>query len=149
MTNERMGIVAILGVIVVVLLYYVSTEAPGGPVSTVPQFDSEAQFFGLNIKGDLSFNPGTVLDMLPSTHFFAPGVNPRDTVLVGQEPVRLPTAYPTVPGGNASSVMHKGWGGFLESAPNNDWFFNPPEAAVLGPCGRACTTLSCGCYGDD
>jgi hypothetical protein len=148
MTHERLGVVAILGAALAILLYYCSQEAPGGPVSTVPQFDSEAQFFGLNIKGDLSYNPGTVLDMRPSTHFFAPGVNPRDTVQVGQEPVRLRVAYPSVPGGNGSSVIHKGWGGFLESAPDNDWFFNPPEAAVLGPCGQACTSLSCSCFGD-
>jgi hypothetical protein len=124
--HNRLASAVILGALALIVIYY-ATSMTGDKVPDVPQIDSEAQFYGLNISGDLSYNPGTPLDMRPEVHFHDTDCEPK----IGQEYVRSRHSYPTVPGGNVSSIIHKGWGGFLESCPDNDWFFNPPEAAVL------------------
>jgi hypothetical protein len=126
MTPERTGLCALVIVGAIIVLYF-AYDSSGDNV--VPQVQTEAQFFGMNIDGALAINPGGPLDTRVSTHFWAPGTNPRDTT--DAPVVKSKVRYPVVPGGNVSSVMHKGWGSFLESAPNNAWFFNPPEAAIL------------------
>jgi hypothetical protein len=71
--------------------------------------------------------------MRPELHFWAPGFKG----FVGDEPgyqnqVTTPHRYPALPGGNISSVIHQGWGGFCRNQPgDNDWRCNPPEAAVI------------------
>jgi hypothetical protein len=127
MTPERMGVTALIGVGALILIYIASQSTPDKVI--VPDVQTELQFMGMNINGALSYNPGTVLDTTFETHFWAPKTNPRD--YTNAPTVKSRCRYPVVPGGNASSVMHKGWGKFLEGAPDNDWFFNPPEAAVL------------------
>lgn len=127
MTPERIGICALLGLGAVLAFYWASTNTPDKVIA--PKIETQAQFLGLNISGALASNPGTPLDMRVETHFWSPTTNPRDAC--DAPVVKSRVRYPTVPGGNVSSVIHKGWGGFLESAPDNDWFTNPPEAAVL------------------
>jgi hypothetical protein len=126
MTPERAGVCAFIGLGAIILLYLAYS---GSSDNVVPQLQTEAQFLNMNIDGNLSINPGSPLDMRVSTHFWAPGTNPRDST--DAPVVKSRVRYPVVPGGNLSSVMHKGWGGFCANAPNDDWFRNPPEAAVL------------------
>lgn len=130
MTSERTGIIVLLGVAVLGMIYYANSQTPDNPV--VPEVQGEMQFLGVNVNGKLAYNTETALDMHAAlaTHFWAPGYNPRD----GHDTsncVYTPHRYPMVPGGNVSSVVHKGWGSFLQSSPDNAWFYNPPEAAVL------------------
>jgi hypothetical protein len=127
MTPNRAGICAFIGVGAVILLYLAYSSSGD---NVVPQIQTEAQFLGMNLDGALSTNPGTPLDVRVSTHFWAPGTNPRDST--DAPVVKSRCRYPVIPGGNVSSVMHKGWGSFLADSPTgNDWRLNPPEAAVL------------------
>ena len=98
----------------------------------VPQIQTESQVEGLGVKAGTRYNAGTLLDMSPELHFWAPGF---DENLVGLPAaqggtVKTPHRYPSLPGGNISTVMHKGWSGLCEPQCN-DLFRNPPEAAVL------------------
>lgn len=127
MTPERIGVCALFGGAAILALYWASSQTPDNV--HVPLVQGEAQFLGTNIDGALSMNPGTPLDLRVSTHFWAPDTNPRDKC--DAPTVKTRVRYPIVPGGNISSVMHKGWGSFCGSAPDNDWFYNPPEVAVL------------------
>jgi hypothetical protein len=107
-----------------------SDDRPG-----VPSIQTESQVMGMGVKAGLrfdSYGSGTMLDMTPKLHFWAPGF---DENLVGLPPnqggtVKCPHRYPAVPGGNVSTVIHKGWSG-LEEPTCNAWFRNPPEAAVI------------------
>lgn len=127
MTPERMGVCALFGFAAVVLIALASQQTSDQVV--VPEVQTEMQFIGLNVNGKLAFNPGSMLDIGASGHLWEPKTNPRD--YTNAPVVSSRCRYPVVPGGNVSSVIHKGWGGFMGSAPDNEWFFNPPEAAVL------------------
>lgn len=130
MTPERLGVCVLLGLGVIGALYWASNSTTDHVV--VPEVQGQMQFLGLNVNGALASNAtGTPLDLSLATHFYAPGVNPRDGMDTNK--VRpTPHRYPLVPGGNISSVMHQGWGGFAQNCPpGHDWFLNPPEAAVL------------------
>jgi hypothetical protein len=127
MTPERAGVLALFGFAAIVVLYYASQQTEDKVV--VPEIQTQMQFAGMNVNGALAFNPGTLLDIGASGHLWEPKSNPRD--YTNAPTVKSRCRYPVVPGGNVSSVIHKGWGGFLGSAPDNDWFFTPPEAAVL------------------
>lgn len=137
MTNERMGIVCVLGVAVLFALIYAvsNTDEP----LDVPE---EELAFGANAS--VGFNEGTVLDMSPHIHFYAPGINPRDTVATcanvsncagnggcGSCPVKMAHRYPRTMGANVASLMHGNWQGYAANSPDKDWFYMPPEAAVL------------------
>jgi hypothetical protein len=127
----------LFGLIVLFLLaggsLYFAVNASDNP--SVPSVQTESQLMGMGVKAGLNFNThnaGTMLDMSPALHFWAPGFEEN---LVGLPPsqggtVKLPHRYPVVPGGNISTVMHKGWSGLVEPTCNM-WFRNPPEAAVL------------------
>lgn len=125
MKPDHAGLCAIIGLGAIILLYLAYSSSGD---NVVPQVQTEAQFFGLNIDGALAVNPGTMLDMRTSVHQWSPGYDPDPNAI---QCVKSRHRYPVVPGGNVSSVMHKGWGGFLKDSPNNDWRLNPPEAAVL------------------
>jgi hypothetical protein len=128
MTPERMGVCALIGAGALILLYQ-ANAASGQDKVIVPDVQTEAQFFGLNVNGNLSYNKGTPLDMGASAHLWEPKTNPRD--YTNAPTVKSRCRYPVVPGGNVSSVIHRGWGSFQGTAPDNEWFFNPPEAAIL------------------
>lgn len=127
MTPNHVGLCAVIGLGAVIALYLAYQSS--GDTVVAPQIQTQAQFLGMNINGALATNPGTPLDLRVETHFWAPGTNPRDST--DAPVVKSRCRYPVIPGGNVSSVMHKGWGGFLKDSPNQDWFLNPPEAAVL------------------
>lgn len=128
MTKERQCAVAVLGLLAFAAIAYAVSNSPDG-VLPIPEYETEAQFMGVGL--DSSLNPGTPLDLRAEVHFFAPGFNPRDVATLNQKPVTTRVRYPMTSGANVSTVMHKGWSGFQECSPDKDWFYAPPEAAVL------------------
>jgi hypothetical protein len=84
---------------------------------------------GLGVQAGMRVNAGTPLDTSHTNHGWHPGYDPDPSAQpVTQSRVR----YPAVPGGNISTVMHKGWSSVANSQPpGRDWWLNPPEAAVL------------------
>jgi hypothetical protein len=117
------------------LYFAVNSSTMGAGGVHVPSVQTESQVMGMGVKAGLrfdSYGSGTMLDMSPHLHFWAPGF---DENLVGLPPeqggtVKTPHRYPAIPGGNISTVMHKGWSA-LEEPTCNAWFRNPPEAAVI------------------
>lgn len=125
--NPQIACLALFGGAAVALLWYAmqQTDRP------VPNDQSESQMLGANaanpsLVGKL-LNAGTVLDLRPEIHFWNPGDYGEDI-----QPVYTPHRYPTVSGGNISTVMHKGWSQACRDSPqDNDWRIAPPEVAVL------------------
>jgi hypothetical protein len=137
MTDERKGIICVLGVVAILMLVYTMNqgESPIDP-------PEEELAFGANAS--VGFNEGTVLDMSPHIHFYAPGINPRDQVAACTSvgscsgnggcsscPVKLPHKYPRTMGANVASLIHGNWQGYAANSPDKEWFYMPPEAAVL------------------
>ncbi len=129
MNQHEMAAFAILALVAIGVLYFAVNSTPNQ--DSVPQFQTEAQMMGLNVNAGIRLGAGTPLDLRPSTHFWAPNTNPRDA----NPPSGVVTTrhrYPAVPGGNISTIIHKGWSAMSDDVPaGNQWFFNPPEAAVL------------------
>jgi hypothetical protein len=127
--NQR-GLCAALGIGVIIALYYATQNTPGNS-APIPKIQGEAQVMGMGVQSSVQFrvNPGTALDMRPECHCWVPAYDPDPTAT----PVcKTKHRYPAIPGGNISTVMHKGWSAFTECAPaDNDWIENPPEAAVI------------------
>lgn len=118
--------ICVLGAIGVVALAYLGYCQTGS--KPVPQVQGEGQAMGLGVQATNRICAGTPLDMRPEIHFWSPGfdVNPAEPVVQPRH------RYPAIPGGNMSTVMHKGWGAFNTDAPaGNDWMITPPEVAVL------------------
>lgn len=124
MDNNRVAVIAILGLAAVGALYFAISATPN--TQFVPQFEAQAELGGLNIQSGLDLGP-----LVDTSHLWDPTGNPRD----GNPPcgvVATPHRYPAVPGGNISTVIHKGWSAMTDWAPaGNDWFRNPPTVAVL------------------
>jgi hypothetical protein len=122
--EQRIAVIALLGLAAVGALYFAVNATPN--TQSVPQFQTEAQFAGMNVKAGINLGP-----LMDTSHLWDPAGNPRDA----NPPcgvVATRHRYPCVPGGNISTVMHKGWSAMSDWAPaGNDWYFNPPEAAVL------------------
>lgn len=90
---------------------------------------------GMGVAGSVKFGPdmrvnsGTALDMRPEMHQWMPGYDPDPSAT---PVVTMRQRYPAVPGGNISTVMHRGFSAFNNASPaDNDWRVDPPEAAVL------------------
>jgi len=101
----------------------------------VPEVQTESQVEGMGVKAGLRFDQygsGTMLDMSPKLHFWAPGFDESLVGLPAEQGGTVKTAhrYPALPGGNITTVMHHGWSG-MQEPECNVWFRNPPEAAVL------------------
>lgn len=126
--HELAGIV-ILGLAAMGVLYFAVNSTPNE--DSVPQFQTEAQMMGLNVNAGIRLGAGTALDLRPECHFWSPDTNPRDA----NPPcgvVMTPHRYPSVPGGNISTIIHKGWSAMSQDAPSgNSWFQDPPSVAVL------------------
>ena len=111
-------------------LYYAMQNDDENGAHYVPEVQTEAQFAGLSAGGKVSVQTDTgPLDLNPAIHFWAPGFG---FGLTDQQiqPVSLPHRYPAVSGANITAVMHHGWSALSEPTCN-EWFRNPPEAAVL------------------
>lgn len=95
----------------------------------VPQTQKENQVMGLGVQAGMRVNAGTVLDTRHEIHGWHPGFDPDPSA---QPVVDSKVRYPAVPGGNISTVAHNGWSGMALSSPSGDnWFNNPPEAAII------------------
>lgn len=130
MDSERLAVCAIFGAGALVLIY-AAVNAADSENPVVPSVQGEAQVMGLGVNAGIDLNSGTPLDMNPNIHYWAPGSNPRDKDSP-QPVVQSRHRYPAIPGGNVTTVMHKGWSALVKDAPaNNDWRLNPPEVAVL------------------
>jgi hypothetical protein len=125
MNEHEKAVCAIFGVGAALALYYAMSH-DGEEVT--PAVQSEAQVMGMGVSAGINYGAGTPLDLRPDVHFWTPGHDP-DSSACGV--ITTPHRYPAIPGGNISTVMHKGWGSMTASSPDNDWFYNPPEAAVL------------------
>lgn len=96
----------------------------------VPETQKDEDAVSLGIQASTPIlSVGTNLDTDWEIHGWHPGFDPQPHAT----PVTSPRhRYPAIPGGNISTVMHKGWSSLINDAPaGNDWRLNPPEAAVL------------------
>lgn len=129
LSSKEMGMCAVFGFGVAIAIYYATQSTSGDANRPIPSTQGEAQVMGLGVQAGMRVNAGTPLDCRPEVHFWSPGLDPdggKTTTIV------TPHRYPAIPGGNISTVMHKGWSAMNDSAPaDGDWARNPPEIAVL------------------
>lgn len=127
MKPNEMVVWSLAGIGVVALLY-IAQQQTGSKM--VPGVQKDEDMVGLGIQASTAvLTNGTNLDMDWEIHGWHPGFDPDPhAVPVTQSKHR----YPAVPGGNISTVIHKGWSALMTDAPaGNDWRIAPPEAAVL------------------
>jgi hypothetical protein len=118
-------ILAVFGVISLGYLIYTNEDAQ----MPVPRDQKESQTLGLGVQGSFKVEAGSPLDADPCHHGWHPGYDPDSSA---QPTIISKHRYPALPGGNMSTVMHKGWSSMIHDAPaDNDWFQTPPEAATL------------------
>lgn len=128
MNNKQVGLCAAFAFMIAIALYF-ATQATPDNSRPIPSTQGEGQVMGMGVQAGMRVNAGTPLDCHPNTHFWSPGLDPDPTCC---PTVTTPHRYPAIPGGNISTVMHKGWGAFTDSAPaDGDWMRNPPEVAVI------------------
>jgi hypothetical protein len=127
LSNKEMGLCAVFGFGIAVAVYIAACSTTDNS-RPIPRTQGEGQVMGIGSQAGMSVNAGTPLDCRPETHFWSPGLDPGATC----QTVVTPHRYPAIPGGNISTIMHKGWSAMNDSAPaDGDWFRNPPEVAVL------------------
>lgn len=129
MNQHELACITILGLAALGVLYFAVNSTPNE--DSVPQYQTEAQMMGLNVNAGIRLGQGTPLDLRPECHFWSPETNPRD-----KNPpcgvTTTPHRYPAVPGGNISTIIHKGWSAMSQDAPSdNAWFNDPPSVAQL------------------
>lgn len=131
MASNKQAACIVFGGLILVALYFAVTNTAESP-RRAPQYQTEAQVMGMGVASNMRMNYGTPLSMAPELHFWAPGFNDPGWLAEDHPVVPNRHRYPSIPGGNVSTVMHKGWSAFQEAPPaNSEWFLNPPEAAVL------------------
>jgi hypothetical protein len=125
--NPNEAAIYVLAGIGVLGLIYFAQQQTGDQI--VPAIQSDEMVEGLGFQASMRINAGTPLDTSWENHGWCPGYDPSPAPQpVTQSKVR----YPAVPGGNLSTVMHKGWSSCINSAPaGNTWMVAPPEAAVI------------------
>lgn len=126
-SSKQVGVCVAFAFLIGIALYY-ATQATPDNSRPIPSTQGEAQVMGMGVQAGMRVNAGTPLDCHPDTHFWSPGLDPDAAAIVT---VKTPHRYPAIPGGNTSTVMHKGWGAFKDSTPDNNWFYNPPEVAII------------------
>jgi hypothetical protein len=127
MNSKQIGICAVF-LFGIGIAIYIANESTSDNNRPIPSTQGEAQVMGIGVQSAMRVNAGTPLDCHPNTHFWSPGLDPDPA---GCPTVVTPHRYPAIPGGNTSTVMHKGWSAFGDSAPDNTWFYNPPEVAII------------------
>jgi hypothetical protein len=128
LSNKEIGMCAAGLFAIGVAIYIATTNTPENS-KPIPSTQTEDQVMGIGTQAGMRVNAGTPLDCHPLTHFWSPGLDPDTTAC---QAIATPHRYPAIPGGNISTVMHKGWSAMNDSAPaDGDWFRNPPEVAVL------------------
>jgi hypothetical protein len=127
MNSKQIGVCAVF-IFGIGIAIYIANQTTTDNNRPIPQTQTEDQVMGIGVQAGMRVNAGTPLDCHPNTHFWSPGLDPDPT---GCPTVVTPHRYPAIPGGNTSTVMHKGWSAFGDSAADNTWFTNPPEVAIL------------------
>lgn len=126
MTSNELACLGIFGLGAVILVYVAMNQTGD---RAIPQVQTEDQVMGMGVPPGMRLNANTALDLRPEVHHHVPGYDP-DPTATGSVKMRL--RYPALPGGNMSTVMHRGFSSFMEQSPaDNDWRITPPEAAVL------------------
>jgi hypothetical protein len=110
----------------IIALLYMAQKADGGKLDGVPQFQTEAQFTGLNTDLGMRVNAGTPLDLSAETHFFVSGY-----CCPGQSITTTRHRYPVVSGGNVTAVINRGHEAMIKGSPDNAWRVTPPSEANL------------------
>lgn len=128
MKPQHLLCLVILGLAAGVAFYY-AVDNSDGPNTPIPQYESEVQFAGMNVQSAFTLGgEGGPLDMRPEIHLFDWDAYGRKEV----QPIFTQHRYPTVAGGNITTVMNKGIvSACCDNAPDSGWFLQPPEAAVL------------------
>lgn len=135
MNEPRAVCLGLFALAAIVLFFYANQQ--DGKDRPIPAVQGEAQMLGMGVKAGielpaLGINQGTPLDLRPEIHFWAPGFPGAGLLDENVKTVKTAHRYPAVPGGNVSTVIHKGWSSMWNDAPaDNDWRLNPPEVAVL------------------
>jgi hypothetical protein len=128
LSSKEIGVCGVFVFAIGVAIYIATTNTPDNS-RPIPSTQTEDQVMGMGVQSGMRVNAGTPLDCHPQTHFWTPGFDPDGG---STATIVTPHRYPAIPGGNMSTVMHKGWSAMTESAPaDNDWRMNPPEVAVL------------------
>jgi hypothetical protein len=128
LSSNEIGMCAAFGFAIAVAIYIATTNTPENSVP-IPSTQDETQVMGMGVQAGMRVNAGTPLDCHPHTHFWSPGLDPDASAC---QAIPTPHRYPAIPGGNISTIMHKGWSAMTNSAPaDGDWFRNPPEVAVI------------------
>lgn len=125
--SNELTLCILAGIGVAALIYYANQDPDSSKI--VPQVQGEGQMMGLGLQATMRLNPGTPLDTNHEIHGWHPGYDPDPTC---QPVTQSKHRYPSVPGGNISTVMHQGWSALTLKAPaGNEWLVAPPETAVL------------------
>jgi hypothetical protein len=118
MVSTRDCIFLAIGVIAAGTLVYVAYDKDE---TAQPRYDSEAVMTGFDAVM-------TVFDHLNTgDHYFHPGY-----VTEGQQQIFTPHRYPAVSGGNITALIHQGFSGMSQPAPQDaDWFEEPPGREIM------------------
>lgn len=127
MNSKEIGMCAVF-VFAIGVAIYLANQSTDDNNRPIPAVQGEGQVMGMGVQAGMRVNAGTPLDCSHETHFWTPELDVSNDCT---PTVTTPHRYPAIPGGNLSTVMHKGWSAFGDSAPDNTWFTNPPEVAVL------------------
>jgi hypothetical protein len=128
LSSKEIGVCAGFVFFIGVAIYIATSNTPDNS-KPIPSTQTEDQVMGMGVQSGMRVNAGTPLDCHPQTHFWTPGFDPDGGSMAT---IVTPHRYPAIPGGNTSTVMHKGWSAFTNDSPaDNDWRLNPPEVAVL------------------
>jgi hypothetical protein len=123
--TATLTILAAIGVGVIIY----EAQKRTGDTALVPDVQGEAQVMGMGVHAGMKVEAGSPLDTNIRYHGWHPGFDPAPS----DQPVTYSKhRYPAIPGGNISTIMHKGWGSMNTNSPaGGDWFTTPPEAAVI------------------
>lgn len=113
---------AFIGVGAVAVMVYLAQSSAGQSILGVPQFETEAQFTGLNTDVGARVNVSTPLDVSAETHFFVGGY-----CCPGQKLVPPRHRYPLVSGGNVTAVINHGLDAMRLGSADNLWRVQPPS----------------------
>jgi hypothetical protein len=116
----------VLGAGVVLIVLYLAQQSSGDSLLGVPAVETEEQFSGLAAGIENRVSPGSMLDMSTDIHFYVPGYNCPE-----QSTIYTRHRYPLVPGGNISTIIHRGFDAFKLGSPDNTWRVQPPSEYTI------------------
>lgn len=120
--DRNKATLVVIGIGVVGIMVYLAQSSAGVSMLGVPQFETEAQFSGLNTDVGGRVNAGTPLEISAETHFFVGGY-----CCPGQKLVPPKHRYPLVSGGNITAVINHGLDAMRLGSADNLWRVQPPS----------------------